>query len=365
MSLSSFWYEKVIKSLLFLAEPEEAHRYACTLLKNTPASVIASSIRTLSGALPLSSSLSVEALGKTFVHPVGLAAGFDKDARYLPGLFALGFSHIEVGTVTPQEQQGNPKPRVFRVPNHQALINRLGFPSQGVREVSRNLDHFVKKPSYSKKIVGINIGKQKSTALEEAALDYAYCAKALQRYASYLAINVSSPNTLGLRALQNVDSLKHILEAVRGVLTESVPLLIKVSPDLKDNELDDIITFALDYKVDGIIATNTTVSKEGISEQDRTEGGLSGLPLRLFALNAVRRIAQRTRGALVIVAVGGISSADDVIASLKAGASLVQIYTSLVYQGPLQVYSLLKGLQRALNEEGVSSINDLIGTEYR
>jgi len=293
----------------------------------------------------------VQAFGLTFRHPVGLAAGYDKNAIAIEGLACLGFSHIEVGTVTPLPQDGNPRPRVFRLPQDRAIINRLGFPNDGAAIVARRLALLPRKRAY---LVGVNIGKGRDTPLEEAVQDYLTLVRAFYPYADYLAVNVSSPNTLGLRRLQS----RHYLQALVAALLEEgnalqkatgrrMPLLVKVAPDLTWQELDDVLDVLLAAGVDGIIATNTTLSREGVtSPLRREEGGLSGAPLRQRATTMVRYIHERTGARLPVVAVGGIFTAQDALEKLEAGACLVQVYTGLIYEGPGIVRRILQELEK-------------------
>jgi dihydroorotate dehydrogenase len=290
----------------------------------------------------------VQAFGLTFPNPVGLAAGYDKEGLAWPGLACLGFGHIEVGTVTPRPQPGNPRPRVFRLPQSRAVINRMGFPSKGADFVARALQ----KPRPPGLVLGVNLGKNKDTPLEQAAQDYC---KLVQRFAplsDYLAINVSSPNTVGLRRLQgrdNLDSLLARIASVRGeqeqLLRRKVPLLVKLAPDLSDAELDDALDVVLRAGMDGVIATNTTLSREGLdAPAARESGGLSGAPLTQRSLRMVAEIARRTQGRLPIIAAGGVMNAGDARRCLDAGATLVQVYTGLVYAGPGLVKEILRGL---------------------
>lgn len=290
----------------------------------------------------------VQAFGLRFPNPVGLAAGYDKEGLAWPGLACLGFGHIEVGTVTPSPQPGNPRPRVFRLPQSRAVINRMGFPSKGADFVAQALQ----QPRPPGLVLGVNLGKNKDTPLEQAALDYC---KLVQRFAplsDYLAINVSSPNTVGLRRLQGRDALEDLLAritAVRGEqeqrLRRKVPLLVKLAPDLSDEELDDALEVLLRAGMNGVIATNTTLSRGGLDgPAARESGGLSGAPLTQRSLKMVGEIARRTQGRLPIIAAGGVMNAADARRCLDAGAALVQVYTGLIYTGPGLVREILRGL---------------------
>jgi len=281
----------------------------------------------------------VRALGLEFPGPLGLAAGFDKDARGIDALLALGFDFVEVGTVTAHEQPGNPKPRMFRLPRDRALINRLGFNNAGAEAMARRLA----RPRRG--IVGVNLGKTKVTPESEAIADYAASCQRLAPFADYLVVNVSSPNTPGLRDLQAVDKLRPLLIAVReaadrAVPTRKVPLLVKIAPDLSDADIDAVADLALELGLDGIIATNTTIARTGLVTPAAEvaalgAGGLSGRPLKTRALEVLRRLRAKVGERLVLISVGGIETAADAAQRLEAGATLIQAYTGFVYGGPL------------------------------
>jgi dihydroorotate dehydrogenase len=293
--------------------------------------------------------LAVEAFGLRFRNPIGLAGGYDKDGSAVMGLGCLGFGHVEVGTVTLRPQPGNPRPRIFRLPEDQALINTMGFPSLGSQAVARRLGKIGDKGSL---VVGVNLGKNKDTPLEDAAEEYRQGVRTLYSVADYLSINISSPNTVGLRQLQSRDHLTQLLEAVmdecsaqRAASGRREPLLVKLAPDMTWEEVDDALDVLLTAGVDGIIATNATTSREGLSSPLRTlPGGLSGVPFRAMNTRFVAHVKQRVGDRLPIVAVGGVFSADDAIEKLAAGATLVQVYTGLVYRGPGAVKAILNGL---------------------
>ncbi len=283
--------------------------------------------------------LRVRALGLEFPGPLGLAAGFDKDARGVAGLAALGFGFVEVGTVTARPQPGNARPRVFRLPADRALVNRMGFNNEGAAAAADRLRRL-----RAKVIVGVNIGKTRAVPDEGAAQDYAASARAVARVADYVVVNVSSPNTPGLRDLQAVDRLKPVLVAVREALDAAsgkrVPLLVKIAPDLADADVDSIADLALELGLDGIVAVNTTVSRDGLASPagevaKAGAGGLSGPPLKGRAVAVLRRLRARAGDRLVLIAVGGIETGDDARERLQAGATLVQAYTGFIYGGPL------------------------------
>jgi dihydroorotate dehydrogenase len=292
---------------------------------------------------PRDARLAVQALGLTFPGPLGLAAGFDKDARGVAALLALGFGSVEVGTVTAQAQPGNPRPRLFRLTRDRALLNRMGFNNGGAAAAARRL---VRRPA-SPGVVGVNIGKTKIVDEEHAAADYAASATALASLADYLVVNVSSPNTPGLRSLQSVDKLRPILQATRAACDAAspmrrVPLLVKIAPDLADEDVDAVADLALELGLDGIIATNTTIRRDGLTtpaaEVERLgAGGISGRPVKARAVEVLRRLRARVGERLVLISAGGVESVEDVEERLAAGAKLVQAYTGFVYGGPLWV----------------------------
>jgi dihydroorotate dehydrogenase len=296
---------------------------------------------------PRGDALRVRALGLEFPSPLGLAAGFDKDAAHVDALLALGFGFVEVGTVTADAQAGNPRPRMFRLPSDRALVNRMGFNNAGAAAAAARLADRGGRPG----IVGVNIGKTKTAP--DAAADYRASAGALAVHADYLVINVSSPNTPGLRDLQAVGALREIVAAVREGLGEHrVPLLVKIAPDLADEDVDAIADLALELELDGLIATNTTIKREGLRDAAPAEGGLSGRPLKARSLEVLRRLHARVGDRLTLISVGGVESADDVVERLRAGATLVQAYTAFIYGGPLWPSRVQRDLARRLREAG-------------
>jgi dihydroorotate dehydrogenase len=291
---------------------------------------------------------SFRAMGLEFPNPVGLAAGLDKNGEYVDALAALGFGFIEIGTVTPRPQAGNPRPRLFRLEEHEALVNRLGFNNQGVERLLRN----VERASF-RGILGINIGKNFDTPIERAADDYLACLEAVYGRASYVTVNISSPNTRNLRDLQSAERLGELLAALmakRAALAQrhgtTRPLLVKVAPDLDDAQIEAIAELAVAHRVDGLIATNTTISREGVEGHRLASetGGLSGRPLMARSTRVLGRLAQALDGRVPLVGVGGILSGADARAKIDAGASLVQVYTGFIYRGP----ALIAEARRAL-----------------
>jgi dihydroorotate dehydrogenase len=309
--------------------------------------------------------LRVRALGLEFPGPLGLAAGFDKDARGTRGLAALGFGFVEVGTVTALAQPGNPRPRMFRLTADRALVNRMGFNNEGAAAAAAALRRSRARGSLAGRggpVVGVNIGKTKAVPDTEAAADYAASARAVAAVADYVVVNVSSPNTPGLRDLQAAERLRPVLAEVRSALDESspgrrVPLLVKIAPDLADADVDAVADLALELGLDGIIATNTTISRDGLASPAAEvaaagAGGLSGPPLRDRSLAVLRRLRDRAGDRLVLIAAGGIETPDDAWERLRAGATLVQAYTGFVYGGPLwprQMHAGLAARMRSLD----------------
>ncbi len=347
------------RSLLFRLDPELAHQLTLQTIRlagNFPPS------RWLLRQLYKAPLKPVEAFGLTFKNPVGLAAGYDKDALAIKGLSALGFGHIEVGTITPQPQPGNPRPRIFRLVEDKAVINRMGFPSRGSEFVQKKLNPSLRESMIEKYIgfvipsriraakiinkgnliLGINLGKNKDTPNVEAVLDYLELLQCFAPYADYLAINVSSPNTVGLRQLQGRAALEGLLTQLHAQrqleekkLEKRIPLLVKLAPDLSEKELDDAIDVILNSQMDGIIVTNTTLAREGLRSEHRGEsGGLSGSPLRLRSEAVLCQAVKRVNGIVPIVSVGGVMNPQDAKRRLELGATLIQIYTGLIYQGP-------------------------------
>ncbi|TQM66729.1 dihydroorotate oxidase A [Actinomadura hallensis] len=327
-----------------------------------------SAIQSVPGAVPLlrrllaprDPALAVRALGMEFPGPLGLAAGFDKDAVAYEALGAFGFGHVEIGTVTGRPQPGNPRPRLFRLVPDRAVINRMGFNNEGSLAAARRL-----RDRGAATIVGVNIGKTKVVPESSAAADYVTSTERLAPHADYLVVNVSSPNTPGLRDLQAVEHLRPLLTAVRAAADRSsprrVPLLVKIAPDLADDDVDAVADLALDLGLDGIIATNTTVSRDALlspPELVKETGGLSGAPLKERSLEVLRRLRARTGGRLTLISVGGVESADDVWERIRAGATLVQAYTGMLYGGPLWAWRVNRALSRRLRASAFSTLDE-------
>lgn len=339
-------YKQIIKPVLFLFQPETAHYIAFSSIKflcKIP--FVKYFVKGVYGYK--NQRLETEIFGLKFPNPVGLAAGFDKDAKLFDELACFGFGFIEIGTLTPVGQPGNPKPRSFRLPKDEALINRMGFNNEGVDAAVFRL-----KKRNPNLIIGGNIGKNKSTSNEEAVSDYEKCFQALFDYVDYFVVNVSSPNTPGLRELQDKDSLKNILfklQITNNLNKKPKPLLLKIAPDLTNGQLDDIIAIAQEVKLSGIIATNTTISREGLITEKSIIGeiglgGLSGKPMRKRSTEVVAYLCSRLGKEIPVIAVGGIHSPEDAIEKLNAGAALVQLYTGFIYEGPALVKKINKAL---------------------
>ncbi len=336
---------KLVKSVLFQFSPESVHHFVTGVLKTVNKLPGLGGIQRRNFVLehPV---LEREVLGLKFKNPVGLAAGFDKNASYVSELSNFGFGFIEIGTVTPRPQPGNEQPRLFRLPQDKALINRMGFNNQGAEVAAANLRALKHKGL----VIGGNIGKNKLTPNEAAVDDYIQCFEALFNEVDYFAVNVSSPNTPGLRALQEKEPLKYILNTLQqnnNARARRKPILLKIAPDLTDAQLDDIVEIVLETGIDGVIATNTTLSREGLTAPGQIKeqpGGLSGKPLAKRSTEVIKYLADKSARRFPIIGVGGIHTAQDAWDKLNAGASLVQIYTGFIYEGPGIAKSINRGL---------------------
>lgn len=346
-------YKVLIKPIFFLFQPETIHHIVFRVIKFSFA---------IPGIAPIvksvycinNSRLERKLFGLTFPNPVGLAAGFDKDAKLFDELGNYGFGFVEIGTLTPKAQPGNEKPRMFRLPQDEALINRMGFNNEGVEVAVERL-----KKRKTKIIIGGNIGKNKVTPNEDAQSDYEKCFRTLYNYVDYFAVNVSSPNTPNLRALQDKAPLTKLLTRLKELNTQlavskaPLPILLKIAPDLTNEQLDDIIEIVQQTKIDGIIATNTTISRENLKTPNAElqaigAGGLSGKPLTKRSTEVIKYLSEKSAKSFPIIAVGGIHTPEDAIEKLNAGASLVQIYTGFIYEGPAIVKRINKRLLSSL-----------------
>lgn len=340
-------YKQIIRPILFWFDPEKVHYFSFSVIRFINKLPFASSI--IKSIYEVNDSkLEREVFGMKFKNPVGLAAGFDKDAKLYQELSNFGFGFIEIGTLTPKAQEGNPKKRLFRLLDDSAIINRMGFNNGGVLEAVERL----KKNKGV--LVGGNIGKNKVTSNETAVDDYKICFEALYDYVDYFVVNVSSPNTPNLRELQDKEPLTNLLRSLQELnyhkyasiddfKGEIKPILLKIAPDLTDDQLLDIIDIVKETKISGVIATNTTISREGLKSNNKAEvGGLSGKPLTKRSTEVIRFLSEKSNSAFPIIGVGGIHTADDAIEKLNAGASLVQLYTGFIYEGPALVKAINK-----------------------
>ena len=335
---------KLFRNLLFQLSPEVAHEASLDLISATER------LGLLKRFIKSPLSEPTEVMGVSFPNPVGLAAGLDKNGDHIDGLAALGFGSIEIGTVTPRPQAGNPKPRLFRVTERDGIINRMGFNNDG-------LDAFVSRIKHGKRpnniILGGNIGKNKNTPDENAKDDYIYCMRKVYNFATYITINISSPNTPGLRSLQYGDALNELLSALKieqkALATQYdkyVPIAVKIAPDLNEDEIKSIANCLIDNDIDGVIATNTTLSREGVEglEHGEEQGGLSGEPVKDKSTVVIKLLSEALAGKLPIIGVGGIASGKDAQEKIAAGASLVQVYSGFIYQGPDLVKDVVSAL---------------------
>jgi dihydroorotate dehydrogenase len=339
---------RFLRPLIFRLDAERAHRLSIAALKLRP-----------SGSPSFPGSLTTSVAGIGFPSPVGLAAGFDKDAEVADAALGLGFGFVEIGTVTPLPQEGNPKPRLFRLSEDRAVINRMGFNNRGQADALQRLA----KRDRSRGIVGVNIGANKDSP--DRIADYVQGVRTMSPVADYLTINISSPNTPGLRQLQDEGALRALLSAVQEARTVGgPPVFLKVAPDLGEGEPDQIVRVAIQHNIDAIIVANTTVSRPHLKSRHASEtGGLSGEPLKALALDALRRFRSASGGSIPLIAVGGIASADDAWDRIRSGASLVQIYSAMVYEGPGLARRIAKGLAERLSREGIASIAEAVGGE--
>ena len=365
---NTFMY-RIIRSILFLFPPELVHYFSMNFLKLVCSIFLLKKFITSIFSPEEKINLQSEICNLKFKNPVGLGAGFDKNAKYLRELECLGFGFVEIGTVTPLPQPGNDQPRLFRLPKDKALINRMGFNNDGVKVVAKRLkewkeseelstEYSVLSTQYLKLIIGGNIGKNKITPNEDAWKDYEICFKELHPYVDYFVVNVSSPNTPGLRELQEKESLRKILmhlQMINNGKANAKPVLLKIAPDLTKEQLDDVIDLVLEIKLDGLVVTNTTISRFGLTTHDSRltdigAGGLSGLPLKHSSTEIVKYISDKTKGEIPIIASGGIFTGADAKEKIDAGASLVQVWTGFIYEGPGIVKQIVKYLNNAMTQ---------------
>ena len=357
---------RLMRTILFFFPAETVHHIACFFLRLLMALPLIGYL--VRRQLKPSRELRVQAFGREFPSPIGIAAGFDKNGHYFDALLGLGFGCVEVGTVTGVGQDGNPKPRLFRLKADRAIINRMGFNNYGADALAGRLAHRRKRLG----VIGANIGKTKLVEEEFAIADYVKSARAVAPYADYLTVNVSSPNTPNLRDLQAVEKLRPLLSAVKEAIAEvcdkPIPLLVKIAPDLADSDVIEVAKMALELKLDGIIATNTTISRAGLASASEVveaigAGGLSGPPVAARSLEVLRLLRREVGDKVTLISVGGIETADQVWERLAAGATLIQVYTGFIYEGPGLANRLNQGLLGLLREQGYSSVIQHVGTD--
>jgi dihydroorotate dehydrogenase len=338
----------LLRPLAFALDAETAHRATIALLKLRTGTAFPPEP-------PSTPSLETKVAGLTFPNPVGLAAGFDKDAEVPEQMLSLGFGFVEVGTITPQPQAGNPRPRLFRLVQDTAVINRMGFNNKGQADARRRLD----RRARWRGVIGVNVGANKDSA--DRIADYVAGVRVMSPVADYMTINISSPNTPGLRGLQDEGALDELLAAVEEGRTDK-PIFLKVAPDLNDGDHERIVKAAIDHKIDAVIVGNTTVTRPLLKSRYASEqGGLSGEPLKTLALDALRRFRRASGGGIPLIGVGGISNADDAWERIRAGATLVQLYTAMVYEGPGIAKRIARGLADRIEREGYTNIAEAVG----
>jgi dihydroorotate dehydrogenase len=366
-------YRKLLKPLLFALDAEQAHHLLMGVLSKSARIPGMQSLFHGLYAAKTSEALHIERFGLTFDHPLGLAAGLDKNAEAVPAFSAIGFAFMEVGTLTPRPQAGNDQPRLFRLPVDQALINRMGFNNVGASQAASTLKQSLARTKY-RIPVAINIGKNKTTANEQAVDDYRACVRELFEHGDFFVVNISSPNTPDLRNLQYGEELNRLLQEIKQEMHEQAaahrtdvkPILVKIAPDMSEAELKEVVATIVQSGVAGIIATNTTVSRDGLQHPNQKEmGGLSGVPVRQRSTDFIRLIYKWTNGELPIIGSGGIFDADDAYEKIRAGASLVEVYTGLVYRGPEMIAEIQRGLLQRMRADGFTHIEQAIGADHR
>ena len=339
----------LLRPLVFKMDAERAHRATIGLLRLRTGTAF-------TPEPPYTPTLETRVAGLDFLNPVGLAAGFDKDAEVFEQMLSLGFGFVEVGTLTPRPQAGNPRPRLFRLAEDQAVINRMGFNNRGQKDALRRLSRRYR----TRGPVGVNIGANKDS--EDRIADYVAGVRAMSEVADYLTINISSPNTPGLRQLQDEGALKALLSAVQSAGSDK-PIFLKVAPDLEEGDPERIVRAALDHRIAALVVSNTTVTRPLLKSRFRDEaGGLSGAPLKPLALDALRRFRRVTGGEIPLIGVGGIANADDAWERIRAGASLIQLYTAMVYEGPGIARRIARGLAERLDRDGFANIAEAVGS---
>ncbi|MCB0318168.1 MAG: quinone-dependent dihydroorotate dehydrogenase [Bdellovibrionales bacterium] len=351
-------YKNLVRPILFLFDPENSHQLALKLSSFIRLPLIKHLVLAFTNVS--SEKLKLKVFGIEFENPVGIAAGVDKNCEALDVFKTFGFAWVEAGTITPEPQQGNPRPRMHRFPNYSAIVNSMGFPSKGCVSAKAKLANYQDLP-----VIGINFGKNAKDEGDAVIKAYQTVAKSLEEFADFFVINVSSPNTPGLRDFQEKNKLKPIIDAVKEVNINNKPILVKLAPDLTIEQLNDALSTCIETGVSGVVATNTTISRQEVAEAKDLPGGLSGQPLKKKSLDVVSHIYSFTNAKLPIIGVGGIASADDAINMIKAGASLIGMYTGLVYEGPGLAKKINQGILKHLSMNKFESISDLIGSKHK
>ncbi|MFD0958593.1 quinone-dependent dihydroorotate dehydrogenase [Paenibacillus chungangensis] len=363
-------YEKLLKPYFFKLDPEKAHHLVIDGLATASRVPGALGVMNAMYGVNANPQLSTELFGIHFPHPVGLAAGLDKNGKATDGFSSIGFGFMEVGTVTPKGQPGNETPRLFRLPPDGALINRMGFNNEGAAAMADSL----KRRNIHRIPIAVNIGKNKDTPNDEAHKDYQSCIQSLYDSGDFFVINISSPNTQGLRDLQHGEELRKLLDIVNEEVRQQAakrngapkPVLVKIAPDMSEAELEQTVATIMSSGVSGIIATNTTLSRDGLVHVNKSEtGGLSGIPLKERSTEVIRTVYKLTGGKLPIIGSGGIFTAQDAYDKIRAGASLVEVYTALIYKGPGLLRELTSGLSECLRRDGYSHIAEAVGVDHR
>jgi len=363
-------YRSILKPFFFKMDPEKAHHLVVDGMAT--AGKVPGALGVMNGLYGVNPApeLEVNVLGMQFKHPIGLAAGLDKNGVATDGFSSVGFSFVEAGTVTPKPQPGNEQPRLFRLPPDEALINRMGFNNKGAEEMLQSL----KRRKIHSIPVAVNIGKNKVTANELAHEDYRSCIRTLYDVGDFFVVNISSPNTQGLRDLQHGNELHNLLTHVCEEMSIQAnrrnagvkPIFVKIAPDMTDDQLEHTVHTIVESDINGIIATNTTLSREGLTHANRNEtGGLSGIPLKERSTEVISKVYKLTDGKLPIIGSGGIFTAQDAYDKIRAGASLVEVYTALIYKGPELLRELTDGLKECLRKDGFSNISEAIGANHK
>ncbi|MEX2414559.1 MAG: quinone-dependent dihydroorotate dehydrogenase [Paenibacillaceae bacterium] len=363
-------YHHVAKPILFRMDPETAHHWTIGGLSTIGQIPGGTGLLNMMYGVQETPELSMDLWGMRFPHPIGLAAGLDKNGQAIRAFSSIGFGFVEVGTVTPKPQPGNDLPRLFRLSQDEALINRMGFNNLGAEYLAKQLAH-IQRLKQQRIPIAVNIGKNKLTSNETAMNDYIACIRILYPYGDFFVVNISSPNTPDLRKLQHGAELRQLLEAVTQEMEvqkekyqRQLPILVKIAPDLVDDELEQVVETLSASRISGIIATNTTLSRDGLTHQNSREtGGMSGKPLAKRSTEVIRSIYKLTGGRMPIIGVGGIFTAEDAYEKIRAGASLIEIYTALIYRGPGVIREITNGLSQLLRRDGLKHVSEAVGID--